>query len=127
MNKAEVVNLGSACQFRVNKLHSIAREDHDMHHYKDHLKICHVDVNNFSVFSFKHNLKLPLHLRWQFSLDNSLNVGDNILGRLGGAVEVGDVALCDALGLLLHSILLFLLIEVPLEAPLAWIESGKQE
>ena len=37
MNKAEVVNLSSACQFRLNKLHSIAREDHNVHHHKEHL------------------------------------------------------------------------------------------
>ena len=37
LNKAEVVNLGSACQFRFNKLHSIAREDHNVHHHKEHL------------------------------------------------------------------------------------------
>ena len=71
-------------------------------------------------------IKLPLYLRWQFSLNNSLDVGDNILGGLRGAVEVGDVALRNAFGLLLHSILLLLLVEVPLEAPLAWIKSKKQ-
>ena len=32
LNKAEVVNLSSACQFWLNKLHSITREDHNMHH-----------------------------------------------------------------------------------------------
>ena len=72
-------------------------------------------------------MRNPLYLRWQLSLNNSLDVGDNILGGLRGAVEVGDVALRDAFGLLLHSILLFLLVEVPLEAPLAWIESDKQD
>ena len=71
-------------------------------------------------------MKLPLYLRWQFSLNNPLDVGDNILGGLRGAVEVGDVALRNAFGLFLHSILLLLLVEVPLEAPLAWIKSKKQ-
>ena len=75
-----------------------------------------------------HNSKpsLRLYLRWQFSLDNSLNVGDNILGRLGGAVEVGDVALRDTFALLLHGILLVLLVEIPLEAALARIKSNNR-
>ena len=72
------------------------------------------------------NLKLILYLMWQFSLANSLNVGDNILGRLGRAVKVGDVALSDTLPLLLHCILLIFLVEVPLEAALARIKSDNK-
>ena len=67
-----------------------------------------------------------MYLRRQFSLDNPLNVGDNILGCLRGAVEVGDVAFCDALVLLLRGILLILVVEVPLEASLARIKSNEE-
>ena len=67
-----------------------------------------------------------MYLRRQFSLDNPLNVGDNILCRLRGAVEVGDVAHGDALVLLLRGILLILLVEVPLEATLARIKSNEK-
>ena len=79
------------------------------------------------VFSISNEIdhKFPFYLRWQFSLNNSLNVGDNILGGHRGAVEVGYVSLRDALDLLLRSILLFLLVVVPLEAPLARIKSDK--
>ena len=79
------------------------------------------------VFSISNEIdhKFPFYLRWQFSLNNSLNVGDNILGGHRGAVEVGYVSLRDALDLLLCSILLFLLVVVPLEAPLARIKSDK--
>ena len=37
LNEAEVVNLSSARQFWLNKLHSITREDHNVHHHKEHL------------------------------------------------------------------------------------------
>ena len=99
-----------------------------MHHQKDHLGI-HCD--DFDLYStnvyfcrwFQFNDPF-MYLRRQFSLDNPLNVGDNILCRLRGAVEVGDVAFCDALVLLLHGILLILVVEVPLEASLARIKSN---
>ena len=105
-----------------------------MHHQKDHLSIhcddfdSHSKKSIFIAIGFSSmNLNWPLmYLRRQFSLDNPLNVGDNILGRLRGAVEVGDVAHCDALVLLLRGIFLILVVEVPLEASLARIKSNEK-
>ena len=48
LNEAEVVDLSSTCQLWFWEIHSIARENHNMHHQKDHLGI-HCD--DFDLYS----------------------------------------------------------------------------